>query len=682
MAGVVPILPRLKFTDGNGKPLAMGTVTVYLAGTSTLATTWQDEALTTPNTNPVALDANGEALFWIDQNLRYKFLLKDKNGVTAGGWPVDNVPGAGGEGPLDTLTFTQDAPGAVPRSALDKLREVAFSPNDVGGKGDGIADDGDALISAFAWMRTLINASGGTLMISVDGAGKVYRTTKSINGTALVSGWEFKDATIVGECTGKCVLDLIGSRSGRLTNVRVVGSQLHRPSVGIQTARSSVPGFEFCDGLLMDRVFTQGFFSTAPHIFYGQEGSVYRRCQFWNSDKDAYIGVLQGSDIVPMFSDYLAPMTGPTSYINDKYINCDWLFLPVGASANITGISKANPAVVQSAGHPFNNGDAVAIGLVNGMAEINNVVAVVQNKTSSSYELAGVNSTGMSTYAGGGQAVIAQTKPSVLFSRGAQHDFDTCYIVNYGTDSFQVDPADGAQLAEISLGLLCEGQGSRSHVRFTGGVTIMGFSLRIYNTCCRNSLFSAGGAGAVTLFGGPIRWNNAAFGTPTLFDTPARYAVLCADLVIPSTTQADKTTLGANFSGLLKHISTGKTSLINGDIGDYRDGNFTPVVAPSAGAITAYTATGKIRRHGGLPYITISISVTNNGTGSGGLTASLPFVALADGHLIGSNLFTNVGIKGLIAAGSSSVAIAKTSDGSYPVASGQTLSLAGWGMEA
>jgi hypothetical protein len=93
MAGVVPVIPRFHFNNAAGAPLVGGSVAVYLAGTTTLATTYQDKDLTTENTNPVTLDANGSCLFWVDPVYRYKFLLRDANDATVSGWPVDNIPG-------------------------------------------------------------------------------------------------------------------------------------------------------------------------------------------------------------------------------------------------------------------------------------------------------------------------------------------------------------------------------------------------------------------------------------------------------------------------------------------------------------------------------------------------------------------------------------------------------------
>lgn len=95
MAGVALVSPRRKYVDATGTPIALGTLTVYYAGTTTLATTYQNQALTTANTNPIELDANGECLVWVDDTFNYKELVKDAAGATVSGYPVDNIRGAG-----------------------------------------------------------------------------------------------------------------------------------------------------------------------------------------------------------------------------------------------------------------------------------------------------------------------------------------------------------------------------------------------------------------------------------------------------------------------------------------------------------------------------------------------------------------------------------------------------------
>ncbi|MDE1896034.1 MAG: tail fiber protein [Rhodospirillales bacterium] len=71
---------KTQFLDGNGAPLAGGSVSFYIPGTTTQLATYQDQALSVENTNPVILDANGEALIWGFGSFRQ--VVQDVNGNT------------------------------------------------------------------------------------------------------------------------------------------------------------------------------------------------------------------------------------------------------------------------------------------------------------------------------------------------------------------------------------------------------------------------------------------------------------------------------------------------------------------------------------------------------------------------------------------------------------------------
>ena len=72
------IIPNGKATylDQNGKPLTSGTVDFYNPNTTTRKTTYQDIDGTTPNTNPVVLDAAGRAIIWGTGS--YRQVVKDR----------------------------------------------------------------------------------------------------------------------------------------------------------------------------------------------------------------------------------------------------------------------------------------------------------------------------------------------------------------------------------------------------------------------------------------------------------------------------------------------------------------------------------------------------------------------------------------------------------------------------
>lgn len=87
MADLLPIL-KSRFFDSNGNPLAGGKLFSYQAGTSTPAATYTDQSGISANTNPVILDANGEANIWIKPGY-LKFILTDKDDVVI--YTVDKV---------------------------------------------------------------------------------------------------------------------------------------------------------------------------------------------------------------------------------------------------------------------------------------------------------------------------------------------------------------------------------------------------------------------------------------------------------------------------------------------------------------------------------------------------------------------------------------------------------------
>ena len=90
---LAPIINGQQF-DANGDPLSSGTIEVYLAGTSTPATTYTTQAGGTPNTFPIDLNTlgvNEDGEIWLIGGASYKFVIKDSGGVTLR--TLDNMSG-------------------------------------------------------------------------------------------------------------------------------------------------------------------------------------------------------------------------------------------------------------------------------------------------------------------------------------------------------------------------------------------------------------------------------------------------------------------------------------------------------------------------------------------------------------------------------------------------------------
>lgn len=82
LAQLAILLPpgEQQFTDGNGAPLAGGSVGFYIPSTLTPKTTWADPGQASSNTNPVPLDASGRAIIF--GSGQYREIVKDALGNT------------------------------------------------------------------------------------------------------------------------------------------------------------------------------------------------------------------------------------------------------------------------------------------------------------------------------------------------------------------------------------------------------------------------------------------------------------------------------------------------------------------------------------------------------------------------------------------------------------------------
>lgn len=119
---------KQSFTNDAGIPLSAGRLYTYAAGTTTLKTTWSDAAQSAPNTNPIILNARGEAsVFW---NGSYKVELRTAADAVI--WTVDDVTAVNDVVSAATLAasggsalvgFIQAGTGAIARTAQSKMRE-------------------------------------------------------------------------------------------------------------------------------------------------------------------------------------------------------------------------------------------------------------------------------------------------------------------------------------------------------------------------------------------------------------------------------------------------------------------------------------------------------------------------------------------------------------------------------
>jgi len=90
---LAPLINEQQF-DANGDPLVGGFIEVYLAGSSTPATTYSDKAGLVPNTWPIELNTlgvNTQGAVWITGGALYKYVIKNASMVTLR--TIDNISG-------------------------------------------------------------------------------------------------------------------------------------------------------------------------------------------------------------------------------------------------------------------------------------------------------------------------------------------------------------------------------------------------------------------------------------------------------------------------------------------------------------------------------------------------------------------------------------------------------------
>lgn len=179
MAVIPSPVGRLKFFDTDGvTPLAGGFVYTYATGTLTPTATYSNLAGTSANTNPIVLDANGEATVYLTAGQVYDWVVTRSDGS-----PVQNRAGIyiDDEGALrDDLAlnsgaslvgFLQAGTGAVARTAQDKMRETV-SVKDFGAVADGVTNNAAAFQAAVTYLQT---RRGGTIFVP-NGHYKVFST--------------------------------------------------------------------------------------------------------------------------------------------------------------------------------------------------------------------------------------------------------------------------------------------------------------------------------------------------------------------------------------------------------------------------------------------------------------------------------------------------------------------------
>lgn len=86
------VSPRFSAIDSNGRPLVGGRLYTYANTTTTPQVTYKDADGLAANTNPIILDARGEAVVFLEEGMTYTWVLKTADDALV--WSQDDISGA------------------------------------------------------------------------------------------------------------------------------------------------------------------------------------------------------------------------------------------------------------------------------------------------------------------------------------------------------------------------------------------------------------------------------------------------------------------------------------------------------------------------------------------------------------------------------------------------------------
>ncbi|GAA5234889.1 hypothetical protein GCM10025795_31540 [Verticiella sediminum] len=214
------------------------------------------------------------------------------------------------------------------RAVADKLGEIV-SAKDYGAKGDGLTDDGPALSAMWVAIRARIESLGANSRVcrlAVLIPPGYYRIATSIDWTNAAA-WNIQvhagGAVLLGECTGKAVIDACNTRGLHVHGLHVHGVEASTPSCGVLL---SPAGIQTCGNNGFSEFKTTGHFTVAPLANLGSETTAFYNCYFANNQVggNSYSYVADARNRLGLTSDYVtlrAPGVA-VSFTRNAFYSC------------------------------------------------------------------------------------------------------------------------------------------------------------------------------------------------------------------------------------------------------------------------------------------------------------------------------------------------------------------------
>lgn len=441
--------------------------------------------------------------------------------------------------------------------------EIVLSPFQFQGRGDGVQDDSGAINAMFRYFRELIAQSGGQQApIDISFSGGRWRLTDTVDATAITAwNWKMSGGHLYGECEGKPMFDLSGSRGYEMNGIGFHGDRERMPRSAWQAAR--LEHAQFCDNVQFNDVAADGFFSEACWIAFGQETAKHDHCTYYNSYHKGRVAVIEGYDAHPFVSEFGKVIRGSTSNVNISLQgNCDFRYLPTHDQWHLSNVTSSRSAILTLSDHSLEAGDEVVFAYVGGMRELSRLIAKVTDVTADTVTT-DLDTTNLGTYAGGGVVIRRQTRSPVYIARTEGISLADAYIVAYGQPQIEIGFPD-ASFPFIEMfsapRILFEGSGNQSNIAFNTGTVatanVLGFEVSTYNSNAVVSLIS--NEGGITAIYKPIIEMFSSLWSVNLLSEPKSFAMYGAEVLFSSLDQTEADQMIA-FNGQITSITDGNT---------------------------------------------------------------------------------------------------------------------------
>lgn len=385
----------------------------------------------------------------------------------------------------------------------------------------GEADSTVAVQAMMNEVRTSYSATLGAFTRYADLEGRMWRVS-SIDATGVRQpGMRIQNGGLYGFSAGQNVLDLAGTNRAFIENFKFYGDKATPPAIGLLMSRAKDAAGSFPPAAHhnLTNVTSDGYFSKTSVLNFAAEVVNGGGCEFINRHRSisAFSVVIAGDansidqNVERVSSAYQIipiPADGLQSNIvhNMGQLNAVRL---ADVNLPITGISKANPAVVSLdptalANSNLVNGNQVFFADVAGMTQLNKNIYTVANinTVAGTFELSGTDSTAFGTFASG--SVQNRTGPAVLLNGCTGVKMDSSYLLSYGSPSVVLDTRWGMVPSQIDLTYKGEHQPIDMLsflVPETGTAVVRDLRLNLLSVSSRRSVLSKTGAGMMRIEG-------------------------------------------------------------------------------------------------------------------------------------------------------------------------------------